>query len=150
MNQKLIYGIILLVSLIFWSCASKVNKEELDKKIENMDPDNISFSNDEYEFMTAHLIKHFDDDSADNEEFTDEDAQQFVYFVLLSEADEKGKLKGKTKEQFEIFKKKVNETVETAQKEAMESIEQAMRASGEVNEEEYSYGDTEGDPSIGY
>lgn len=150
MKKNLIYGIVLLVTLFFGSCGSKVNKAALDKKIENMDPDNVSFTNDEYEFMTDYLLKHMDDDSSKTEEVTDEDAQQFVYFAFLSEAEDNGKLQGKTKEKFEKCKKKLNSIVEAAQKEAMKSLDQAVKAADEVNDEDFSYEATEGDPPIGY
>lgn len=150
MKNKFVWGIILLASLIFGSCGSKVSKEELDKKIENMDPDKVTFSDEEYEFMTNYLIKHADDKSDDNEELTEEEAQQFVYFILLNEADEKGKLKGKTKKQFETLAKKVQSSVKEAQEEAMQSVEQALRAAEEEEDDDYSYDDMEGDPPIGY
>lgn len=96
---------IMLVSVV--SC-NKVNKDDLDKKIQNamISDKEPEFTDEEYQFMAEYLYDNCDE--IQKMDVTDENFQMTVaYMGILSMADYEGKLSPKAKEAYSKFTEKM-------------------------------------------
>lgn len=129
----LMIGLIGLSCVSFTSCGSKVDKKELDKKIEkameSSSEDGIELSQEEYNFMVNYLLDNFDEISKMN--YDDKEAESVMnYMFILAAADFEGKLKGDTKKKYEEYTEKLKDTPEYQQyKQNEETIMEALKSS---------------------
>lgn len=118
-----------VVSIV--SCGSKVNKEELDKKIENsMKSDKEpEFSEAEYEFMADYLYDNFDE--IEKMDINDKDAEIIMsYGLILMSAEMEGKLSKKAQETLKkLSEKKQNSNVFQNYKKNEQAIIEALEES---------------------
>ena len=99
--------------LTITSCGSKVNKEDLDKKIENsLKSDKTpEFTQAEYQFMADYLLDNFDE--LNKVDYDSKEGETFVsYMMILSMANFQGLLDKETKKKYDRLNEKVQGTKE--------------------------------------
>lgn len=92
------------------SCGSKVDKAELDKKVQKsmVSDDELEFSDDEYQFMADYLCDSFDNFEKNGEDINKKDQEtNGSYLLILMMADAQGKLNKETKEKLELLQKNI-------------------------------------------
>ena len=95
------------------SCGSKVNKKELDKKIEKlMESDEMpEFTDAEYQFMVDYLTDNYEEIKKMN--LDDPNAEVLTsYMMILADANYEGKLSKETKKKFERLNEKMKSSEE--------------------------------------
>ena len=121
-----------VVSMV--SCGSKVNKDELDKKIEkamksDKDPE---LTQDEYQFMTDYLLDNFDE--LNKVDYDSKEAETaMTYMMILGFADYEGLLDKETKKKWNKLNEKVTNSKDykDTEKAIMDALEE-----GDMNWEE--------------
>lgn len=121
-----------VVSMV--SCGSKVNKDELDKKIEkamksDKDPE---LTQDEYQFMTDYLLDNFDE--LNKVDYDSKEAETVMtYMMILGFADYEGLLDKETKKKWNKLNEKVTNSKDykDTEKAIMDALEE-----GDMNWEE--------------
>lgn len=111
-----------IVMLSLNSCGSKVNKEELDKKVQqwSSSDEKPTFTADEYEFMADYLNDHFKEIS--DMEFDNKEGEIYMgYSFILLGAQMEGNLPPKAVEKW----KKIVEKTEEANKENIKAFQEA-------------------------
>ena len=111
------------------SCGSKVNQEELNKKIENsLTSDEMpEFTDAEYEFMANYLYDNFD--KLNKLDYEDKDAQMAMNYIgILAGADAEGKLNKAAKSKYdEVMEKAYNTDEYKSYKENEKAIMDALQ-----------------------
>lgn len=113
-----------LLALVFvsiTSCGSKVNKEELDEKIENSfkSDKKPEFTQEEYQFMADYLLDNFDE--LEKADLNSKEADRAIsYMMILAFAEEEGLLDKETKKKTDLLNEKVRGTKDFQEYEANE------------------------------
>lgn len=118
-----------VVSMV--SCGSKVNKDDLDKKIEKaMKSDSEpEFTQAEYQFMADYLLDNFD--KLEKVDYDSKEAETaMTYMIILASADYQGLLDKETKKKWNKLNEKVKDTKEykdykDTEKAIMDALEEA-------------------------
>lgn len=119
-----------MMSLV--SCGSKVNKEELDKKIlKAMDEEKMQeFTDAEYQFMVDYLMDNYDEINNMDIDLVEKDKDAMAtisYMFILADANYEGKLSKEAKKKYELLQEKMQSSDEyKAYKENEKAIMNAL------------------------